>query len=514
MRKVALMTKKILVTEDLVQEGIDSLTEHGYEVDMLIDPTAEELIGAIAPYDALIVHPNTVVDSSLLDAAENLKIIGRAGVTVDNIDIEAASERGVIVCNAPNSNVISAAEHTMALLLAAARHIPEASASMHEGQWRRADFMGSELFGKTLAIFGLGRVGGLVAERAAAFGMNLIGHDPYCSPERALHLGVTLYDDMAPVLAQADFITVHLPRTVSTLGMFGADEFAAMKDGVVLVNAARGGIFNMDALADFVAAGKIAAVAVDSFEAEPCTDSPLHEFENAILTPHLSPMTHEAQRRASTQIAEYVEAGLEGGMVATAVNLSPLPPEVFDAIGPYVHACKMMGSMASQILGHTPKSLKVELAGDRAHLQVPCLFCGREHRVSCSTHAFLHQKALAFSCAASGLDCCYVGEEGPVFAATARLERAADKLKEEQAAEEKAAFLDEIVMHEVLSEVKDIAARGGVSCACGSREWKLKVNYSSIDLICAQCGSAMRINAGTMDDLNELLEALHTIKKP
>ena len=347
MRKVALMTKKILVTEDLVQEGIDSLTEHGYEVDMLIDPTAEELASAIAPYDALIVHPNTVVDSSLLDAAENLKIIGRAGVTVDNI-------------------VISAAEHTMALLLAAARHIPEASASMHEGQWRRADFMGSELFGKTLAIFGLGRVGGLVAERAAAFGMNLIGHDPYCSPERALHLGVTLYDDMAPVLAQADFITVHLPRTVSTLGMFGADEFAAMKDGVVLVNAARGGIFNMDALADFVAAGKIAAVAVDSFEAEPCTDSPLHEFENAILTPHLSPMTHEAQRRASTQIAEYVEAGLEGGMVATAVNLSPLPPEVFDAIGPYVHACKMMGSMASQILGHTPKSLKVELAGGLA----------------------------------------------------------------------------------------------------------------------------------------------------
>ena len=149
-------------------------------------------------------------------------------------------------------------------------------------------------------------------------------------------------------------------------------------------------------------------------------------------------------------------------------------------------------------------ALKVELAGDRAHLQVPCLFCDREHRVSCSTHAFLHQKALAFSCAASGLDCCYVGEEGPVFAATARLERAADKLKEEQAAEEKAAFLDEIVMHEVLSEVKDIAARGGVSCACGSREWKLKVNYSSIDLICAQCGSAMRINAGTMDDLNEL----------
>ena len=211
MRKVALMTKKILVTEDLVQEGIDSLTEHGYEVDMLIDPTAEELASAIAPYDALIVHPNTVVDSSLLDAAENLRIIGRAGVTVDNIDIEAASERGVIVCNAPNSNRhLGRRAHHGAPACRRAPH-SEASASMHEGQWRRADFMGSELFGKTLAIFGLGRVGGLVAERAAAFGMNLIGHDPYCSPERALHLGVTLYDDMAPVLAQADFITVHLP---------------------------------------------------------------------------------------------------------------------------------------------------------------------------------------------------------------------------------------------------------------------------------------------------------------
>lgn len=357
------MTKKILVTEDLVQEGIDALRERGYQVDKLIDPSAEEIIAAIEPYDALIVHPNTRVTPELLDAAKNLKIIGRAGVTVDNIDIDAASERGIIVCNAPTSNVISAAEHTMALLLSAARHIPAASASMHRGEWNRGKFMGTELYGKTLAIFGLGRVGGLVAERAAAFGMNLIGHDPYCSPERALHLGVTLYDEVEPVLAMADFITVHLPRTVDTLGMFGADEFAAMKDGVVVVNAARGGIFDVKALADFVAAGKINAVALDSFEVEPCTDSPLHEFENAILTPHLSPMTFEAQRRASTQIADYVSAGLEGAMVATAVNLSPLPPEVLDSVGPYVPACKMMGHMVSQILDGTPKTLKVELAG-------------------------------------------------------------------------------------------------------------------------------------------------------
>lgn len=214
----------------------------------------------------------------------------------------------------------------MALLLAAARHIPEASASMHEGQWRRADFMGSELFGKTLAIFGLGRVGGLVAERAAAFGMNLIGHDPYCSPERALHLGVTLYDDMAPG-ARPGRLHHGAPAPHGEHARHVRRRRVRRHEGRGRARErGRGGIFNMDALADFVAAGKIAAVAVDSFEAEPCTDSPLHEFENAILTPHLSPMTHEAQRRASTQIAEYVEAGLEGGMVATAVNLSPLPP--------------------------------------------------------------------------------------------------------------------------------------------------------------------------------------------
>jgi D-3-phosphoglycerate dehydrogenase len=360
------MTQKILVTEDLVQEGFDVLHAEGFEVDTLIDPTPEALLEAIPPYEALIVHPNTKVTAALLDAAPNLKIIGRAGVTVDNIDIEAASARGVVVCNAPTSNVISAAEHTMALLLAAARHIPAASASMHEGKWLRDQYMGEELYGKTLAIFGLGRVGGLVAERAAAFGMTLIGHDPYCSPERALRLGVTLYDDMNIVLEQADFITVHLPRTVKTQGMFGADEFAAMKDGVVLVNAARGGLFDVKALADFVAAGKIAGVAVDSFEEEPCTSSPLHEFENVVLTPHLSPMTIEAHRRASEQIATYVTAGLKGAMVPTALNLSPLPPEAFDLVGPYVHPCKLMGAMAQEILGHTPKQLKLVLAGNLA----------------------------------------------------------------------------------------------------------------------------------------------------
>jgi len=357
------MAKRVLVTERIADEGLEALERRGLEVDVRLDLTPEQLIEAIPPYDAIIVMSATRMTPEVIDAAANLKIIGRAGVTVDNINVDAATAKGIIVCNAPTSNIVSAAEHTMALLLAAARRIPQANASMHSGEWDRASFVGSELLGKTLAIFGLGRVGELVAQRARAFGMKLVAYDPYCSLERAEHLGVRLYDSMDEVLPLADFITVHLPKTAETTHMFGPEQFAACKEGVVVVNTARGGIYDVESLADFVAAGKVAAVALDSFEEEPCTASPLHEFPNAILTPHLSPMTHEAQRRASTQIAEAVVAGLAGGMVATAVNLSPLPPEVLDAVGPYVPACRMMGTMVSQILGRTPKSLKVELAG-------------------------------------------------------------------------------------------------------------------------------------------------------
>ena len=355
--------KKILVTEKIADEGLESLRKRGYLVDVKLDLTPEELIEAIPPYDALIVRSATKVDGDVIKAARNLKIIGRAGVTVDNIDIEAASEAGVVVCNAPTSNIVSAAEQTMALLLACARKIPQANDSMHAGKWVRSEFTGVELYNKTLAIFGLGRIGGLVAERARAFGMNLIGYDPYCSPERADQLGVSLCDTVEDAVKQADFITVHLPKTADTIGMFGPEEFSLMKDGVILVNAARGGIYNVDALADFVAAGKIAAVGIDVYEEEPCTDSPLHPFDNAILTPHIAAVTREAQVRAGTQIAEYVWAGLEGSIVPTAINVSALPPEVLDELTPYVPACKMMGRVMAQMLGTIPKYLKVEMAG-------------------------------------------------------------------------------------------------------------------------------------------------------
>ena len=370
------MTKKVLVAERLADAGLAVLRDKGYEVDVKLKMPPEELIATIPAYDALIVRSATKVTREVIEAGKNLRIIGRAGVGVDNVDVEAATERGVIVCNAPTSNIVSAAEHTMALMLACARNVAQANASMHEGLWERTKFTGVELYEKTLAIFGLGRIGGLVAERARAFGMRLVGYDPYCSPERAEQLGVTLYDDVDAIVPLADFITVHLPKTKQTIGMFGPDQYAHMKDGVILVNSARGGIYNVDSLADFLAAGKIGAVGLDVWENEPCTESPLHEFPNAILTPHLGASTKEAQLRAGVQTAEYVAAGLAGSIVPTAVNMAPVPPEVMDAVGPYVPACQMMGSMLAQIHGEVPQYLKLTAAGALADADPSILVAG------------------------------------------------------------------------------------------------------------------------------------------
>ena len=330
------MTKKVLVTERLAEAGLAVLRDKGCEVDVKLKMTPEELIETVPGYDALIVRSATKVTAEVVEAADRLRIIGRAGVGVDNVDVEAATEHGIIVCNAPTSN----------------------------------------MYEKTLAIFGLGRIGGLVAERARAFGMKLIGYDPYCSPERAEQLGVTLYDDVDALVPLADFITVHLPKTKETIGMFGPDQYARMKDGVILVNAARGGIFDEKSLADFLAAGKIGAVGIDVHESEPCTDSPLREFDNAILTPHIAASTQEAQLRAGVQTAEYVAAGLEGSIVPTALNMAPVPPEVMDAVGPYVPACQMMGSMLAQIDGEIPQFLKLTTAGALAHADASILVAG------------------------------------------------------------------------------------------------------------------------------------------
>lgn len=370
------MVQKVLITEKLADAGLAILRGKGYVVDVKLNMAPDELLAAIPSYAALIVRSATTVNREVIEAGKNLRIIGRAGVGVDNVDVEAATECGIIVCNAPTSNIVSAAEHTMALILSCARKIPQADASMHAGKWERGKFTGLELCDKTLAIFGLGRIGGLVAERARAFGMKVVGYDPYCTSERAEQLGVVLYEDVDAIVGLADFITVHLPKTKETIGMFGPDQYAHMRDGVVLVNAARGGIYDETSLADFLAAGKIGAVGMDVWEHEPCTDSPLHEFENAILTPHLGASTKEAQLRAGVQTAEAVAAGLAGSIVPTAVNMAPVPPEVMDTVGPYVPACQMMGNMLAQIAGGIPQYLMVTAAGSLAGADMSILVAG------------------------------------------------------------------------------------------------------------------------------------------
>lgn len=342
------MKKRVLVAEKIAQQGIDLLKDK-YEVDVILDLTPEQLVEAIPAYQALIVRSATHATREVIEAGTKLEIVGRAGVGIDNVDVNASTERGIIVCNAPTSNIVSAAEQTLALMYACARKTPQANQSMKEGKWERSKFTGVELFEKTLAIFGLGRIGSLVAERARAMGMNLIGYDPYASEARAAELGVRLMTDVDEICKLADVITVHLPKTKETIGMFGHERFGVMKNGVILINAARGGIYDEDALVEALRSGKVGAVGIDVFESEPCTDSPLREFDNAILTPHLGASTKEAQERAGVQIAEYVALGLEGRMVPTAVNVTPIPADVMKQVRPYIDLAQDMGSMISQL---------------------------------------------------------------------------------------------------------------------------------------------------------------------
>jgi D-3-phosphoglycerate dehydrogenase len=356
---------KVLIADKISDSGIDKLRE-SYEVDVKTGLSEAELVEVIGQYDALVVRSATRATRPVIEAADNLKIIGRAGVGIDNVDVVAATERGIIVCNAPTSNIVSAAEHTWALLMAQARMIPQANASLKAGKWERSKFTGAEFYEKTLAIIGLGRIGTLIAERARAFQMRIIGYDPYISEDRAAGLGVELFATIDELLPQADFITVHLPKTKETIGMFGAEQFAEMKDGVRLVNAARGGIFQTQALVDALTSGKVASAAIDVFEVEPTTESPLFAFDNVIVTPHLGASTEEAQDRAGEQIAAFVAAGLRGEMVTTAVNISPVPPDVMDKVGPYLKLAEKQGAMVAQLAKGGVDELEIVMIGGLA----------------------------------------------------------------------------------------------------------------------------------------------------
>ena len=334
-----------------------------FDVDVGVDWDRAELEEKIHEYDALIVRSATQVDAELIAKADNLKVVGRAGIGVDNVDLEAATKRGIIVANAPQSNIISAAEHTIALLLAQSRQIALANASLKAGRWDRAKFSGVEVYDKTLGIVGLGRIGVLVAQRAQGLGLKIIGYDPYVSKDRFAQLGIERADKIESLLAVSDFLTVHLPKSAETIGMFGPNEFAAMKDGIRLVNTARGGIYQEEALLEALKSGKVAGMGVDVYESEPCTDSPLFAFDQVVATPHLAASTTEAQDKAGVMIAEQVAAALKGELVANAVNIAPVPADVREILEPFLPLCKQLGKALMQMAEPQIEQIEIEYYG-------------------------------------------------------------------------------------------------------------------------------------------------------
>jgi D-3-phosphoglycerate dehydrogenase len=309
---------RVLVAEPLGQAGLDRLAQE-HEVDVRLNLTRDELLAALPEYDALIVRSQVQVDAPAIAAGTRLKVVGRAGVGVDNIDVAAATNAGVAVVNAPTANTLAAAEHTMALILALARRVAAADASVRRGEWRRADFMGTELGGKTLGIVGLGRVGLAVADRARAFAMNLLGSDPLVSADAAATYGVRLVG-VDELLAESDFVTLHVPLVAQTRGLLDAARLGRMKGGALLINVARGGVVDEAALADALVSGRIGGAAIDVFEREPLGDSPLLSAPNTVLTPHLGASTAEAQARTSIEVVQGVLDVLAGRPAAYQVN--------------------------------------------------------------------------------------------------------------------------------------------------------------------------------------------------
>jgi len=355
---------RILVKEKIAAAGVELLRKD-FEVDFLPDMSREEMLERLGEYDGLIVRSATKVDAEAIAAATSMKVIGRAGVGVDNIDVEAATKRGIMVINAPQSNIISAAEQTMALLMAMCRNVPDAVNSLREKCWDRKKFEGVELFHKVMGIVGLGRIGTLVAHRCQAFGMQVVAYDPYVSEERGKKLGIELVSDLDELLRQADFITVHLPKTSETHHLLGEAEFAKMKDGVRVLNVARGGIVDEDALYAALDSGKVAAAALDVFEKEPATECPLIEHPSVIATPHLGASTLEAQDRAGTMIAEFVSEALKGGFVANVVNL-PVPAEVDESVRMFMPLAEKLGLLLTYLVEGHVDEIEVEYLGELA----------------------------------------------------------------------------------------------------------------------------------------------------
>jgi D-3-phosphoglycerate dehydrogenase len=352
---------RVVVRESIAETGIDLLRAGGLDVVVDADTPLEVLL---ADADALIIRSATKVTAEVLALAPVLKVIGRAGVGVDNVDVEAATRRGIVVANAPESNVISAAEHTVGLLVALARNIPQAHAALREGRWERSRYGGVELADKTLGVLGLGRIGQQVARRALGLQMKVLGHDPYVSEERFRELGVepASFDE---VLQRADFLTLHLPLNDSTRGAIGAAQIERMRDGVRIVNAARGELLDEDALVAALESGKVAGAAVDVFVVEPYS-GPLLQAPNIIVTPHLAASTDEAQDRAGVIVAEQVAAALRGELVTNAVNIPTVGADDLEVLGPFIPLAAKLGRLAAQLAGGDMRRILVEAEGELA----------------------------------------------------------------------------------------------------------------------------------------------------
>jgi D-3-phosphoglycerate dehydrogenase len=362
---------RVLVSDKLSEAGLNVLRE-APDVELEYKPgmNEDELCAVVGDFDGLIIRSGTQVTTKVVDAADKLRVVGRAGIGVDNVDIPAASRRGIVVMNTPTGNSVTTAEHALALLSSLARKIPQAVASMRGGKWQKSKFQGREMAYKTLGIVGLGNIGRIVADRAQGLKMKVMGVDPVMSSDRAAELGIELVD-LDTLLARADFITIHAPMTPDTKGMFNDDAFEKMKDDALIVNAARGGIIDEDALVRAIQSGKIAGAALDVFSKEPIDpDHPLLGLDNVLCTPHLGASTSEAQERVAVEIAEQAIGYLQLGVVKNAVNVPTLPAETAERLAPYLEVAKGLGSLVGQLDPVDVRELRVTCTGEAGELGV------------------------------------------------------------------------------------------------------------------------------------------------
>ncbi len=354
---------KVLVSDSISPKGVEIMKKAGLHVDVRTGMTPEELRSCIPEYHGLVIRSATKVTAEIIEAAVNLKVIGRAGSGLDNVDKEAATKKGIVVMNTPGGNTITTAEHAIALMFALARNIPQATLSMKEGKWEKKRFMGVELFNKTLGVIGLGNIGSQVAKRAQALEMNVIGYDPFLSDERAGELGVEKVD-LEDLFRRADFITIHTPLTPETRNLINRDSIRMMKDGVMIINCARGGIINETDLYEALQSGKVAGAALDVFEKEPPGDLPLLKHERVVCTPHLGASTSEAQENVAIAISEQIVDFLLYGTIRNAVNFPSIPADQLPRLRPYISLAEALGSFVSQIYEGGITEVTVEYRGE------------------------------------------------------------------------------------------------------------------------------------------------------